>query len=130
MIKKAAAALLLANIGLSYPTDGPQTNTTSLNWTPCELDFPPKQQAVVDAHGATLYCATLEVPLDYTSADSKETLQLQLLKVKATNEPSQGSIIMNPGGPGASGVEEISKNGPMYRDVFGGNFDVVGFDAR
>ncbi|CAO2647322.1 Nn.00g082440.m01.CDS01 [Neocucurbitaria sp. VM-36] len=130
MSKKATAALLLANFGFSYPTDGPQTNTTSLNWTPCELDFPPKQQAVIDAHGATLYCASLEVPLDYTSAESKETLQLQLLKVKATNEPSKGSIIMNPGGPGASGVEEISKNGPMYRDVFGGNFDVVGFDAR
>ncbi|KAJ4377477.1 hypothetical protein N0V83_000302 [Neocucurbitaria cava] len=116
--------------GLSYPTDSPQTNTTSLNWTPCDLDFPPSQQAVIDANGVPIYCATLEVPLDYSNADNKETIQLQLLKIKATNEPSKGSVIFNPGGPGASGVEEVSQKGILYRDVFGGNFDVVGFDAR
>ncbi|GAB1216694.1 hypothetical protein ATERTT37_005912 [Aspergillus terreus] len=55
---------------------------------------------------------------------------LQLVKVNATEEPVKGSVIFNPGGPGSSGVEEVVQKGPAYRDVFGGHFNVIGFDAR
>lgn len=131
MFPKATVSLLLSKFGLSYPTDTSQNhNATSLNWKPCDLDFPPSHQNIVAAHGVPVLCANLQVPLDYTNNESGKTIDLQLVKVKATKEPFKGSIIMNPGGPGASGVEEISKKGPMYRDVFGGHFDVIGFDAR
>ncbi|PSN59768.1 alpha/beta-hydrolase, partial [Corynespora cassiicola Philippines] len=98
-----------------------------LTWAPCNLDFPEELAAAVTT---PIDCANLEVPLDYTSPESKETIQLQLIRVSATQEPAKGSIIFNPGGPGGSGVEEIARYGPMYRDVFEGQYNIIGFDTR
>jgi hypothetical protein len=126
-----ATALLFSRLAFASPVSNRRvSNNSSLTWVPCDLDFPPEHKGNVTAHGAPIYCTTLRVPLDYTNSKSSATLDLQLIKVEATKEPFKGSIIMNPGGPGNSGVDEISKNGPMYRDVFGGHFDVIGFDAR
>jgi hypothetical protein len=71
-----------------------------------------------------------KVPTDYTNAENGVTLDLQLVTFEATKEPFKGSIIMNLGGPGMSGVEEIASKGPIYFDVFGGHYNVIGFDAR
>ena len=50
-------------------------------------------------------CARLRVPLDYGVPDGRQ-IEIALLRVKA-REPSQriGSLLVNPGGPGASGNE-------------------------
>jgi hypothetical protein len=126
-----AAVFLFSSYAFASPIgDTYVTNSSSLTWTPCVLDFPASQQSIIDAHGAPLLCTTLKVPLDYTNPKSTVTLDLQLIKVEATKQPVKGSIIMNPGGPGASGVKEISEKGPMYREVFGGQWNVIGFDAR
>jgi hypothetical protein len=126
-----AAALLFSIHALASPIgDNYGTNKSSLTWTPCDLGFPATQQANIDAHGAPLYCAALKVPLDYTNSKNSEMVDLQLIKIEATKQPIKGSIIMNPGGPGASGVKEVSEKGPMYREVFGGQWNVIGFDAR
>jgi hypothetical protein len=130
-LSRLAAVLLFSQYAFASPVINRQVHSNySLTWQPCQLDFPPKDQEIITAHGAAVYCATLPVPLDYTDLNSGGYLALQLVKVEATKHPSRGSVIMNPGGPGNSGVEEVSKYGPMYRDVFGGNFDVIGFDAR
>ncbi|KAH7413609.1 Alpha/Beta hydrolase protein [Phaeosphaeria sp. MPI-PUGE-AT-0046c] len=130
-LSKALTALLLAENVLSSPISGAyNARASSLDWKPCDLKFSSAQQAVIDAHEVPLYCSNLKVPLDYTDEKSGATLDLQLIQVKASKEPVKGSIIMNPGGPGASGIEEISSNGPMYREVFGGQWNVIGFDAR
>jgi hypothetical protein len=49
--------------------------------------------------------------LDYTSASNGETIQLDLIKAKATKKPYLGSVLYNPGGPGGSGVEAIVWSG-------------------
>jgi hypothetical protein len=126
-----AAVFLFSSYAFASPIgDTYGFNSSSLTWTPCDLDFPASQQLIIDAHGAPLFCATLKVPLDYTNSKSTVTLDLQLIKVEATKQPVKGSIIMNPGGPGASGVKEISEKGTMYREIFGGQWNVIGFDAR
>jgi hypothetical protein len=100
----------------------------ALTWAPCNLPFPPDVAALVTT---PIDCANLEVPLDYTNKKSDKTLTLTLVKHNATSENPKGSIIMNPGGPGGSGVEEIATKGAMYRDIlFGGEFNVIGFDVR
>lgn len=130
-LSKVLAALLLSQHVLSSPIRGVyHARASSLTWKPCDLAFSTAQQAAIDAHGVPLYCSNLKVPLDYTDSRSNATLDLQLIKIEASKEPVKGSIIMNPGGPGASGIEEISSNGPMYREVFGGQWNVIGFDAR
>lgn len=128
-IVKASIISILSALASSYPHDGLQVSTSSLTWGPCELEFPPSHQGNISAHGVPIFCANLTVPLDYTNVENGEILELNLVKVEAS-KPRKGSIMMNPGGPGSSGVEEISKHGPMYRDIFGGFFDVIGFDAR
>lgn len=128
----ATVTLLLSHLGLGSPVgekSGPRKS--GLEWKPCDLDFPSPHQAIIDAHGVPIYCTKLAVPLDYSSPNGPEnSLVLDLIKVEATKQPFKGSVIMNPGGPGVSGVEEVSKFGPMYESVFGGHFDVIGFDAR
>lgn len=123
--------LLLSGFGLASPIQPDYGRTDSiLKWAPCDLDFPVSISEVVRANGVPLFCANLEVPLDYTNPDNGKTLQLQLVKIEATKEPFKGSMIMNPGGPGSSGVQEIAQSGPMYSEIIGGHFNIIGFDAR
>jgi pimeloyl-ACP methyl ester carboxylesterase len=76
-----------------------------------------------------LKCARLTVPLDYTKPDGK-TISLGLLRRKATGERI-GSLLINPGGPGASGVDAAaSLAGAVAGNDLGKRFDLVGFDPR
>lgn len=58
----------------------------------------------------TLQCATLNVPLDYTDLSSP-ALNLPVVRIPATDRSPRGSIITNPGGPGASGIEDLVQSG-------------------
>ncbi|KZL79351.1 alpha beta hydrolase fold family [Colletotrichum incanum] len=46
------------------------------------------------------------------------------------NGPYRGMILVNPGGPGASGIELARNNGTTVQAVAGSNYDIVGFDPR
>ncbi|KAM5354898.1 hypothetical protein ACJ41O_001544 [Fusarium nematophilum] len=100
--------------------------TAKLNWGDCD-EFP---QSYKDHITWPIDCAKLEVPLDYTSLSSGETIDLQLVRIKATKKPVKGSVLYNPGGPGASGVETVALGGQDLRDVLGGHYNVIGFDPR
>lgn len=126
-----STALLLLSYGfveaLPHDSNHSVASKGSLNWVPCDLDFP---QSLQDAITVPIDCATLKVPLDYTNPKDGETLDLQLIKVNATQGPWKGSVIFNPGGPGSSGVEEVAQQGPLYVETLGGQYDIIGFDAR
>jgi pimeloyl-ACP methyl ester carboxylesterase len=80
----------------------------------------------------TFKCARLEVPIDYKNP-SDRTAQIALLRVSAKGDPSKriGSLLVNPGGPGTSGmshavaVAKASVNSPVTQ-----RFDLIGFDPR
>ena len=75
-------------------------------------------------------CSVLEVPLDYAEPGG-DTIELAVLKVSA-RKPDQrvGSLLVNPGGPGAPGTSYAAQAplifGKPLRDVF----DIIGFDPR
>jgi pimeloyl-ACP methyl ester carboxylesterase len=73
------------------------------------------------------------VPLDYANPDGEE-LAIALLKVPSnisTSGPTyRGSILLNPGGPGNSGVEFALSTGPLIQTTVGADFDIIGFDPR
>jgi pimeloyl-ACP methyl ester carboxylesterase len=86
-------------------------------WTPCG---PPKG----------LQCARIRVPLDWDHPNGR-TISLSVIRHLAS-KPKQriGSIIVNPGGPGDSGVALV-RGDPATLDAWGdGRFDVVSWDPR
>ncbi|KAF7346759.1 Abhydrolase-4 domain-containing protein [Mycena sanguinolenta] len=78
-------------------------------------------------------CARLKVPLDYTQPDgaSAAIAMIRVHSVVPHNSPSyRGPVLINPGGPGGSGVDMIAWAGPMLSTIIGPEFDIIGFDPR
>jgi len=76
-------------------------------------------------------CTTAVVPLDYDRPKGKQ-ITLALARLPAS-DPSHriGSLFLNPGGPGGSGVDFLLGAGPfLYSDEVRARFDLVGFDPR
>ena len=74
-------------------------------------------------------CAKVTVPLDYSQPDG-QTIEIAMKKHLATGSVRQGTLFMNPGGPGASGVDNV---GAMATTTFAGvqsAYDIIGFDPR
>jgi len=74
-------------------------------------------------------CAKVTVPLDYSQPDG-QTIEIAMKKHLATGSVRQGTLFMNPGGPGGSGVDDV---GAMVDSTFAGvqsAYDIIGFDPR
>ncbi|KAF5022487.1 hypothetical protein F66182_5459 [Fusarium sp. NRRL 66182] len=124
--------LLQSAHALTLPKDHAMASRDSstkstIDWAECDLDF---GNEVVNKLQVSYQCARLSVPLDYTNKSHPETIQLDLIKANATKTPFKGSILYNPGGPGASGVEAIVSAGDAFVQLLGGHYDVIGFDTR
>ncbi|MFE0422804.1 alpha/beta hydrolase [Streptomyces sp. NPDC058953] len=76
-------------------------------------------------------CATLKAPLDY-DAPGGETIKLAVARKKATGPGSNlGSLHVNPGGPGGSGVGFLqSYAGVGYPAPVRARYDMVAMDPR
>ncbi|RDH75844.1 alpha/beta hydrolase [Mycolicibacterium moriokaense] len=95
---------------------------TPIQWGPCKSDDP----LLPIPPGAE--CGKLSVPVDYNTPDG-EVAQLAMIRFKATGDKI-GSMVINPGGPGESGVESaVSLLSTMPQSVRE-RFDLVGFDPR
>jgi len=75
-------------------------------------------------------CARLTVPIDYSHPDG-DTVKLAVLRVPA-KDPSRriGSLVVNPGGPGGSGVGYASAADFIVTPPVRAAYDIVGFDPR
>ncbi|MDT7727370.1 MAG: hypothetical protein QOI21_3946 [Actinomycetota bacterium] len=108
------------------PTGLDKFYAQSLTWGEC-APYATSDGAKSAFRSTTLQCARLTVPLDYAKPDA-DTITLGLLRSKATGQRI-GSLVINPGGPGASGMEAAA--GLSSRaGVLGQRFDFVGFDPR
>ena len=75
-------------------------------------------------------CSELLVPLDYTLPQGR-TIRLSLLRVPAARPDSRiGSLVVNPGGPGVSGVDYAASADGAFGAELLSAFDIVGFDPR
>jgi pimeloyl-ACP methyl ester carboxylesterase len=76
-------------------------------------------------------CAKLTVPLDYRKPDNGKTIKVALFRLRATDRKQRiGSLLMNPGGPGAPGTEFVRGIASVLPDEIRRHFDVIGFDPR
>ncbi|KUJ14505.1 uncharacterized protein LY89DRAFT_736537 [Mollisia scopiformis] len=120
MFKKLPALLILATSTSRLLVHAlPTYSDKTIIWYPCG-----------DSTTIPYSCGNLTVPLDYTDHSSAKTLSLSLVKVNATKQPSQGSILFNPGGPGEIGTSFVAATADVFLAVTGGNYDLIGFDTR
>jgi pimeloyl-ACP methyl ester carboxylesterase len=75
-------------------------------------------------------CAKATVPVDW-STPAGSTITLSLIRHPANSSKRKGSLFVNPGGPGASGVAFVRDNLNYAVDkTLQDTFDVIGFDPR
>ena len=87
----------------------------TLSWAPC---------------GTAFRCATLTVPVDYAQP-AGATFGLAVIKLPASQPAHRlGSLVINPGGPGASGVDFARGARSQFTPALLAAYDVVGFDPR
>jgi pimeloyl-ACP methyl ester carboxylesterase len=122
--KIAALVTALALVALSFTAytqskpDYPKTlagyYSQEVYWQSCNQDF---------------QCATLAVPIDYKKL-STGTFEIALLKYEARTSKKLGSLIVNPGGPGGSGVDYAYAAEYIFSPAILDRYDIVGFDPR
>jgi pimeloyl-ACP methyl ester carboxylesterase len=132
----AAVALLTAcsALGSGSPdgTDGPTTTSTPAPTASVEPSLAPfyGQRLVWAGCGNGLRCSKLLVPVDYAHPTSG-SIRLALIKLPTPNQVTRiGSLILNPGGPGGSGVDYARSARSVVDGAVRSRYDVVGFDPR
>ncbi|TCP48660.1 alpha/beta hydrolase family protein [Tamaricihabitans halophyticus] len=102
----------------------------SLTWQDCE-DYATSDTASMAFNVTGIECTRLTVPLDYAKPDG-ETITIGVLRHKADDQQRRiGSLIMNPGGPGAAGMPAAAQTASSATDSpLSKRFDFVGFDPR
>ena len=75
-------------------------------------------------------CSSATVPVDWAAPDGA-VIQLALKRSPATSGKAVGSLLINPGGPGASGVDALDGVAlPRIGASVLAQYDIVGFDPR
>jgi len=100
-------------------SEGGGASVPTLAWAPCGDDFP------------GVACAVAKVPLDYDQPQGP-AIGIALAKVAAADPAHKiGTVFVNPGGPGGSGVGLVINGfGAYLGALLEGRFDIVGFDPR
>jgi pimeloyl-ACP methyl ester carboxylesterase len=86
-----------------------------LVWTACDGGF---------------QCTVAKAPLDWSNP-SGASIKLALIRKQATGSHRLGSLLVDPGGPGASGVDFVKDSLSFAVDSrLQSSYDIVGFDPR
>lgn len=115
-----AAGVVVAPVARAAPAqEAPEFTPAPVVWGPCESER-------LASAGAE--CGFVEVPLDYAEPDATK-IKLAVSRVLHTTEEYQGVMLVNPGGPGGSGLT-LALLGGAIPDGAGASYDWIGFDPR
>ena len=91
----------------------------AVEWSDCDSQPDPWQ------------CGRIEVPLDYRRPDSSGIVEIAVTRLPSTSVGTRiGSLVLNPGGPGGSGLELAWGYASLFPSTLLARFDLVGFDPR
>ncbi|SEB95599.1 alpha/beta hydrolase fold [Paramicrobacterium humi] len=108
------------------PTSKPQPTTTG---TSAEQFYAQSVEWSADGCASGFECATVRAPMNWDKPEAGE-IELALIRHKAGGK-ALGSLLVNPGGPGASGYDFVAKSLDYAVDsTLKSNYDIVGFDPR
>ncbi|KAF4574323.1 hypothetical protein EYR40_005957 [Pleurotus pulmonarius] len=73
-----------------------------------------------------------KVPLNHSDPEgaSASIAMIRFPSPLAGTEQYRGPVLLNPGGPGSSGVDLVTGGGAVLSQIVGPNFDIVSFDPR
>lgn len=140
----AAAALVLSGCTAAAPETASAAQQREfsavydqkIDWQSCGPAFQMRddiEDYVVEqgGHVAGLRCAMIAAPLDWNDADNTQTIELAITHIPATGDEPIGTLLSNPGGPGASGIDfTLGLTGnPDFNEVHE-KYDLLGFDPR
>jgi pimeloyl-ACP methyl ester carboxylesterase len=126
-VAAAVGALVLAGCSGASPQASGATSPdapagpalSALSWHPCS------------GQGSPLRCASLQVPLDYGRPDGRKiTVALSEVPATAPANKRQGVLLVNPGGPGGSGLSLATFVAQGLEPSVAAEYDIVGFDTR
>ena len=103
------------------PADLARFYSQTLTWSTCSDVKAPS--------GETAQCGTVTVPLDWADPTG-QTIQLAVARLRARGSDTVGSILVNPGGPGASAVDFLETAGTVVSAEVRDEYDLVAFDPR
>jgi len=97
-----------------------------VNWHGCRTGPTDEFGAALDAAGAQ--CGEVTVPVDYSRPGGR-TIQVAMARIKAADPARRrGVLMLNPGGPGGSGMEMVLAGDRM--PAVAARYDLVGMDPR
>jgi pimeloyl-ACP methyl ester carboxylesterase len=130
LVVVAVTSLLAGCVSWFMPPRPATTSTPTAEDVPAELATYYHQVLHWTGCGDGMQCATATAPLDWADPTG-DTIELALIRQPATSGHARGSLLVNPGGPGGSGVDfirdsiDFATSERLQRE-----FDVVGFDPR
>ncbi|MFC8124941.1 alpha/beta hydrolase [Streptomyces sp. NPDC057302] len=117
-VAAVVAPLVVAAVPAASADTASAPRAASLTWEKCATkDYP------------TLQCSSLEVPLDHDLPHGRQ-ITLALSRVPHTAKKSQGPLLVNPGGPGGSGLALAGFVAKTLPASVSARYDVIGFDPR
>ncbi|GGL06533.1 alpha/beta hydrolase [Mangrovihabitans endophyticus] len=112
----------------------PAVPGTRADWQPCPQV--PRQLVGQGAPGMSYDCASVAVPRDWTDAQAGDTFDVAMIRIRAQSQTDRiGSLLVNPGGPGGSGIDLAvylsfgQRLGGLPSEITD-RFDIIGFDPR
>jgi pimeloyl-ACP methyl ester carboxylesterase len=150
MRRSAAAVLLVAALAActsstggakAVTTMGPMTTSggapsptatapnTTVNWKPCPEVA--RQELGQTVPGWSFECGGIDVPQDWNHPANGKTYHIALIRARSDAQTNRiGSLVVNPGGPGGSGVGLAIDLTQSLPKAVTSRFDIVGFDPR
>ncbi len=124
MSRYRVASVLVATTMVALST--PALASASLVWKPCK-DVAAGWEPADDQRTE---CAMVTVPVDYAKPDGRE-IDIAVSRQKATDQARRrGVVLLNPGGPGQSGIHQPRWIADSRAAGIGADHDLIGFDPR
>ena len=128
------ATLVVALAGCSSQSSAPPAGQASPGQTAGAAGQPTASQLSwhqCGSQGVTLRCASLQVPLDYAHPNGRKiTLALSEVRATAPAAQQQGDLLVNPGGPGGSGLGLAAQVAQGLDPSVAADYNIIGFDPR
>lgn len=103
----------------SKPDSPNQYAGEHITWTPCG-----------DVSGKTVECSEINVPMDQFNETNSGNKTFSIPLIRLRGENATQNLLLNPGGPGGSGIEFIYRRGKQLSDIVGEGFHLLSFDPR